>query len=77
MPQMAERGAESRIENLNEQLQGIFEAPGQVPTKRLVNTPRFVLGAVFVYQLSVVPTRARARSACQVETISQGGLSQL
>jgi hypothetical protein len=41
------------IENLNEQFQGIFDAHGQVPTKRLVNTRRFALGAVFVYQLTL------------------------
>jgi hypothetical protein len=39
------------IENLNEQFKGIFDAHGQVPTKGLVNTRRFALGAVFVYQL--------------------------
>lgn len=41
------------IENLNEQCKGIFDAHGQVPTKGLVNTRRFALGAVFVYQLSL------------------------
>jgi hypothetical protein len=39
------------IENLNEQFKGIFDAHGQVPTKGLVNTRRFALGAVLVYQL--------------------------
>ena len=42
------------IENLNEQFKGIFDAHGQVPTKGLVNTRRFALGAVFVYQLSLL-----------------------
>jgi hypothetical protein len=41
------------IENLNEQLKGMFDVHGQVPTKRLVNTRRFALGAVFVYQLTL------------------------
>lgn len=39
------------IENFNEQFKGIFDVHGQVPTKGLVNTRRFALGAVFVYQL--------------------------
>lgn len=41
------------IENLNEQFKGIFDAHGQVPTKGMVNTRRFALGAVFVYQLTL------------------------
>ena len=41
------------IENLNEQFKGIFDVHGQVPTKGLVNTRRFALGAVFVYQLTL------------------------
>ena len=40
------------IENLNEQCKGRFDVHGQVPTKGLVNTRRFALGAVFVYQLT-------------------------
>ena len=39
------------IENFNGQFKGIFDALGQVPTKGLVNTKRFALGAIFVYQL--------------------------
>lgn len=39
------------IENFNEQFKGIFEAHGQVPTKGLVATRRFALGAIFLYQL--------------------------
>src|SRR5262245_25917715 len=39
------------IENLNEQFKGIFDAHGQVPTRGWVNTRRFALGAVLVYQL--------------------------
>jgi hypothetical protein len=41
------------IENFNEQLKGMFDVHGQVPTKGLVNTRRFALGAVFVYQLTL------------------------
>lgn len=39
------------IENFNNQFKGIFDTHGPVPTKGLVNTRRFALGAVFVYQL--------------------------
>lgn len=39
------------IENFNEQFKGIFDVHGQVPAKGLVNTRRFALGAIFVYQL--------------------------
>jgi hypothetical protein len=39
------------IENF-EQFKGIFDGHGQVPTKGLINTQRFVLGAIFVYQLA-------------------------
>ena len=42
------------IENFNEQFKGIFDAHGPVPTKGLVNTKRFVLGAIFVYQLALL-----------------------
>jgi hypothetical protein len=38
-------------ENFNAQFKGIFDCQGQVPTRGLVATRRFVLGAVFVYQL--------------------------
>jgi hypothetical protein len=41
------------IENLNEQFKGIFDGHGQVPTKGLTNTRRFVLGAILVYQLTL------------------------
>jgi hypothetical protein len=40
------------IENLNEQFKGMFDVHGQGPTKGLLNTRRFALGAVFVYQLT-------------------------
>ena len=39
------------IENFNEQFKDIFDVHGQVPTKGLVNTRRFALGAILVYQL--------------------------
>jgi hypothetical protein len=43
----------SAIENLNEQFKGIFDGHAQVPTKGLVNTRRFALGAIIVYQLAL------------------------
>jgi Transposase DDE domain len=39
------------IENFNGQFKGIFDCGGQVPTRGLVATRRYVLGAVFAYQL--------------------------
>lgn len=42
------------IENFNEQFKGIFEGHGQVPTKGVINTRRFALGAIFVYQLALL-----------------------
>jgi len=39
------------IENFNGQFKGIFDLQGQVPTKGATNTRRYILGAVFVYQL--------------------------
>jgi len=42
------------IENFNEHFKGIFDAHGQVPTRGLVNTRRFALGAVFVYQIALL-----------------------
>ena len=42
------------IENFNEQFKSIFDVHGQVPTKGLVNTRRFVLGAILVYQLALL-----------------------
>lgn len=38
-------------ENFNAQFKSIFDCQGQVPTRGLVATRRYVLGAVFVYQL--------------------------
>lgn len=39
------------IENFNEQFKASFDAHGAVPTRGLVATRRFALGAVLVYQL--------------------------
>lgn len=41
-------------ENFNEHFKGIFDVHEQVPTKGRVNTARFALGAVFVYQLALL-----------------------
>jgi hypothetical protein len=41
-------------ENFNEHFKSIFEVHEQVPTKGTVNTARFALGAVFVYQLALL-----------------------
>ena len=41
-------------ETFNEQFKGIFDAPQQVPTRGLGATQRFALGALFVYQLSLL-----------------------
>jgi len=41
------------IENFDEQYKGIFEGHGQVPTRGLVATRRFALGAILVYQLTL------------------------
>jgi hypothetical protein len=42
------------IENLNGQFKGIFDCHGQVPTRGLRATRRYVLGAVLVYQLTLL-----------------------
>jgi len=42
------------IENFNGQFKSIFGGNAQVPTKGLVNTTRFALGAVLVYQLALL-----------------------
>jgi hypothetical protein len=42
------------IENFNEQFKGIFDVHGSVPTRGLLQTQRFALGAVFVYQLTLL-----------------------
>jgi len=41
------------IENFNGQFKAIFATGGQVPTRGLRATQRYVLGAVFVYQLTI------------------------
>ena len=41
-------------ENFNEHFKAIFDVHEQVPTKGRVNTARFALGAVFVYQLALL-----------------------
>jgi hypothetical protein len=42
------------IENFNGQYKAIFDTLGQVPTRGLLATRRYVLGAVFVYQLTLL-----------------------
>jgi len=42
------------MENFNEHFKGIFDGHGQVPTKGLISTQRFALGAIFVYQLALL-----------------------
>lgn len=42
------------IENFNGQFKGIFDCGGQVPTRGLVATRRYVLGALVVYQLTLL-----------------------
>lgn len=46
------------IENFNGQFKAIFDCLGQVPTRGLVATQRYVLGAVFVYQLTLLQRAA-------------------
>jgi plasmid stabilization system protein ParE len=41
-------------ENFNEHFKAIFEVHGQVPSRGLINTQRFALGAVLVYQLALL-----------------------
>jgi Transposase DDE domain len=42
------------MENFHELIFGIFDGHGQVPTKGLLATQRFALGAIFVYQLALL-----------------------
>jgi hypothetical protein len=42
------------IENFNEHFKGIFDGHGQVPTKGLLNTKRWALGAILLYQLAIL-----------------------
>ncbi len=46
------------IENLNGQFKGIFDCLGQVPTRGLNATQRYILGAVMVYQLALLHRHA-------------------
>jgi len=46
-------------ENFNEHFKAIFEVHGQVPTKGRVNTARFAVGAVLVYQLALLHRHER------------------
>jgi len=38
----------------HEHFKGTFDGHGQVPTKGLIATQRFALGAIFVYQLALL-----------------------
>lgn len=42
------------IENFNGQFKGIFDCARPIPTKGLIPTQRYVLGAVLVYQLALL-----------------------
>jgi hypothetical protein len=42
------------IENFNEHFKAIFDCHGPVPTKGRLDTARFALGAVFIYQLALL-----------------------
>jgi hypothetical protein len=42
------------IENFNGQFKAIFDTSGQVPTRGLLATQRYVLAAVFVYQVALL-----------------------
>jgi hypothetical protein len=49
-------------ENFNEHFKAIFDVHGQVPTKGRINTARFALGAVLVYQLALLHRHHERRS---------------
>jgi hypothetical protein len=49
------------IENFNGQFKSIFDGHAQVPTKGLVGTARFALGAVLVYQLALLHRHEHGR----------------
>ena len=51
------------IENLNEHFKALFEAHGPVPTRGRLDTARFALGAVFVYQLALLYRHERDSGA--------------
>ena len=76
------------IENFTEHFKAIFDGHAQVPTKGLLNTSRFALGAVFVYQLDLlyrhehgqdlrVGLKAFLKAACAIMTTPHLTLSQL
>jgi Transposase DDE domain len=46
------------LENFNSQFKAIFGCLGQVPTRGLIPTQRFALGAVLVYQLTLLHRHA-------------------
>src|SRR5215207_1588893 len=50
---------EGQRELQSEHFKSIFDVHGQVPTKGRVNTARFALGAVFVYQLALLHRHER------------------
>jgi Transposase DDE domain len=50
------------IENFHGQFKGIFDCSRAVPTKGLVATQRYVLGAVLVYQLAILHRFQTGRS---------------
>lgn len=52
------------IENFNEHFKGIFDGHGQVPTKGLLATQRFALGAVLVYQLALLYRFEQKQELC-------------
>jgi Transposase DDE domain len=51
------------IENLNEHFKALFEAHGAVPTTGRLDTARFALGAVLVYQLALLYRHERDSGA--------------
>lgn len=51
------------IENLYEHFKALFEAHGSVPTTGRLDTARFALGAVFVYQLALLHRHEQGLSA--------------
>ena len=50
------------IENFNSQFKDMFGCLGAVPTKGALATRRFILGAVFLYQLIVLHHQQAGRS---------------
>jgi hypothetical protein len=54
----------SAIENFNGHFKAIFDCGGHVPTRGLMATRRFVLGAVVVYQVALLQRFATGQSLC-------------